>query len=358
MKKFLAVILALATVVSFAACGKDNVKTPGGEKDTVENSSNKEENNTSEKEDVKKIVSEQVQGVWVSTSDDGIDTFYTFKDAEMATYIVNSGKGANAWLSGTFTVVDKKLNFKFSGGTGYANYTYADGKLALTNATDDEIKKQTVADVMAVLTREEQASNPEAVVILADIIAEFFPDSTENTEAATKKTEAKAVIKANGEAAVEKMKIDYDKVEKLAWYLHKNMPTYTDERCYIYPYFGHRDSGETWLLVRVLYTDAQTDDGWIFFDKVVFSVDGENTTKTFSRSEIVRDNDTEVWEYADYEPDVDLLRKIASSEETIIRFQGDEKYYDHTVTDKEKAAITDVLTAYNYINTYKETVEE
>ena len=79
----------------------------------------------------------------------------------------------------------------------------------------------------------------------------------------------------------------------------------------------------------------------------------EAITKSFSNSQINRDNTSIVWETADYVAsvtDIEILRKIASSSETIIRFQGSNYSYDHTVTAKEKTAITDVLTAYEYLS--------
>ena len=45
--------------------------------------------------------------------------------------------------------------------------------------------------------------------------------------------------------------------------------------------------------------------------------------------------------------DVNILRKIVTSKETIIRFKGDSKKYDHTVSDEDKQAIRDILTAYD-----------
>ena len=41
-----------------------------------------------------------------------------------------------------------------------------------------------------------------------------------------------------------------------------------------------------------------------------------------------------------------MLQAIADSEETIIRFEGDEYYYDLYVTDKDKQMIRDTLTLY------------
>ena len=56
----------------------------------------------------------------------------------------------------------------------------------------------------------------------------------------------------------------------------------------------------------------------------------------------------DVWEGADIvasSEDLELLQKIADSKETIIRFQGD-RIYDLTVSDSDKTAIKQVLTAY------------
>lgn len=163
------------------------------------------------------------------------------------------------------------------------------------------------------------------------------------------------VIKTEGKKALEQLKTSYDKVQKITWYMHKNQPKYADTCCYIYPYIGRYDSGYAWLRVSADYTDAQTDDGWVFYDRIIFSIDGKNTVKTFNRNQITRDNDSEVWEIADFEPDADdieLLKNIAASSETIMRFQGNDKYADHVVTNKEKTAIVDVLIAYEYLTKY------
>ena len=44
-----------------------------------------------------------------------------------------------------------------------------------------------------------------------------------------------------------------------------------------------------------------------------------------------------------------MLRAIAASEETIIRFQGDTYYYDLTVSGTDKQAIETVLDAYDIL---------
>jgi len=69
----------------------------------------------------------------------------------------------------------------------------------------------------------------------------------------------------------------------------------------------------------------------------------------------IRDNDTEVWEYWDeclkYNQAMDsdqikMLKAIANSNETIVRFQGDNYHYDLYVKEADKKMIRDALALY------------
>ncbi len=115
--------------------------------------------------------------------------------------------------------------------------------------------------------------------------------------------------------------------------------------CFILPYLG-QDSTSTWL--RLVYN--YTGDDWVFFEKVLMNIDGEQRTESFNYFDIVRDNGGgRVWEYIDVEvsnSDIDWLWDIANSTETIIRFQGDDYSHDMTVSDTDKAALRDCLTVY------------
>lgn len=361
MKKILTLLLAAALGLSLAACGsspapQDPPAPPdAGETPAVPEAQPQTPAESPQAEaDYAALVPEALQGVWGDTGVQDVLSLYCFKGDGVETYVVHTGAGAASVLSGTFSVGDGRVNYDFGGSTGYARFTYENGALSLSNANNVPMTKLSAADLLEELTREEQLGNSRGVICLADLLTDYYGDCAESSAAAGKREAAAAALQAAGEAALQNLTTEYDKVQQLTWYQHKNQPQYTDTCCYIYPYIGQMDSGETWLRVALNYTDAATDAGWIFFNNVIFSIDGENTTRTFSRSEIVRDNDTEVWEIADYAPsaeDIQVLKAIASSTETIIRFQGDEYYADHTVTDREKAAITDVLTAYDFLKT-------
>ena len=224
------------------------------------------------------------------------------------------------------------------------------------NSGDVKKQKLSAADIMEYLIQEENVANLKGVICLSDLIINNYPDSDESSVAAEKKDAAISAIKSAGEEALSKMRTVYDKVVNRTWYLHKDRPEYLDTCCFIYPYFVSSEDGENLLVVELNYTDAKTNAGWVFFDQVIFSVDGENTTKHFNYNDVQRDNDDDVYEKVIFAPtstEIELLKSIANSTETIIRFQGD-KYVDHIVTDKEKAAIIDVLTAYDYFVNYSE----
>lgn len=144
-----------------------------------------------------------------------------------------------------------------------------------------------------------------------------------------------------------------DAVRNMYFYYPSNIPHnksywYTDQRCFALPYMGAQNDSY-WLRLIVNYTSRD----WVFFEKIIFSVDGKNTTKYFNYFDITRDNSGgKVWEYVDIacgESEIDLLWSIANSKKTIIRFEGDDYYRDHTINAKDKAAIKTMLTAYEHL---------
>lgn len=144
--------------------------------------------------------------------------------------------------------------------------------------------------------------------------------------------------------------INYDKVQDITWYEHKSLPKYIDIRSYVIPFLG-KSGNNYWISTRYNYTG----DDWIFWNKMTILVDGTKYYKNVGRGNTVRDNDTEVWEYYE-EPlesnvgmdnsELKMLKAIAQSDETVIRFEGDDYYYDLTVTPTDKKIISDVLALY------------
>ena len=156
----------------------------------------------------------------------------------------------------------------------------------------------------------------------------------------------KALKQEQAQALLANMRVEKDEVRGLTFYYSKTQPYYADERCYVLPYIG-QDSTHTWLCAQYHYMDY---DNWVFWTNLTFAVDDQRYYKYYNYFDVVRDNDTEVWEYVNTadvtEDDIEMFWAIANSEKTIVRFEGDEYYSDFTVSQADKDAIREVLTAY------------
>lgn len=161
-----------------------------------------------------------------------------------------------------------------------------------------------------------------------------------------------ALKKEQGQAMLSNFYHQHDQVTNIDWYYPKAYPYYTadnlwgvDIRTFVLPYMGQDAKGNIWLRLVCHYYG----DDWIFFDHVIFSIDGENQQKTFKRSEINRDHSGGyVWETADIACETserELLWNVVNSTQTITRFEGSH-IFDLTVSDTDKAAIRDVLTCF------------
>lgn len=179
-------------------------------------------------------------------------------------------------------------------------------------------------------------------------------DAAKVTNAATLESAAsqlKTLKQEEAQKLLSSMRLEEDRVRKMkfyypsAWKFYSNGSWAADIRSFVLPYLGQSET-DVWL--RLIYN--YTGDDWIFYDHVIFAVDGELYTKYFNYFDIVHDNDGgDVWEYIDTEvsdADVEMLWAIANSTETIVRFEGDDYSHDITMSAGDKQAIRDALTAY------------
>ena len=162
----------------------------------------------------------------------------------------------------------------------------------------------------------------------------------------------KELKKARGEQILANLHVDEDKVQNCTYYMSKTLSFLSDgrwisdQRCFILPYIV-RGGNSVYLRLICNYTY----DSWVFFKKIIVVADDQRYTKNFNYGDITRDNGGGlVWEYSDTEVGVDdqvMLWAIANSNETTVRFEGDDYRWDFTVTSGDKAAIRDILTAYD-----------
>ena len=187
----------------------------------------------------------------------------------------------------------------------------------------------------------------------AAILKKYFP---EDESAAEMYDTADGKIMELGAQAASTFRTKYDQVQNITWYYPSSAPEYVNTRCTVYPYIGKYDSGRLYMRMKFNYTG----DRWVFFDNIIVSIDGSNYTLPTGAGEHKRDNQGgDVWETLDmsvdesgtnYEQAIALmLPMIARSEQTIVRFQGDERQYDLTVSQADKDGILDILYGYEYL---------
>lgn len=165
-----------------------------------------------------------------------------------------------------------------------------------------------------------------------------------------------ALKKEQGEAMLANFYHQYDQVTAIDWYYPKAYPYYTadnlwgvDIRSFVLPYIGRDKNGRMWMRLVCHYYG----DDWIFFERAIFSIDGENQVKSFKRSDINRDHDGGyVWETADIAADSSeqsLMWDIVNSTQTIVRLEGN-YIHDITVSDTDKTAMREILTCFEALN--------
>lgn len=166
--------------------------------------------------------------------------------------------------------------------------------------------------------------------------------------AETLKEAQKTLVELKRDKVLSGLKKSYDKVQGITWYKSSAEPKYANSRSYVLPYIGVQNNNP-WLRLCFLYTG----DDWVFFTKLTIMVDGQKYYKLYSYYDVERDNGYgDVWEYVDIAPsesDIAMLKAIADSEETIVRFEGDNYHKDITIKDKDKKAIKEILEAYEYL---------
>ena len=157
-----------------------------------------------------------------------------------------------------------------------------------------------------------------------------------------------------GESYLKKLRKVEDRVRGISFYYASGFPYYerydywgADIRSFVLPYLGVQGNN-VWLRLVCDYTA----DDWIFFKKITFAVDDQRFYRFYNYFDVVRDNAYgDIWEYVDVDVDsndIELLHAIANSDETIVRFEGDDYYDDITIRDSDKQAIADMLLLYEY----------
>ncbi|MBE7063218.1 MAG: hypothetical protein E7390_05470 [Ruminococcaceae bacterium] len=226
--------------------------------------------------------------------------------------------------------------------------------LAELEAAEEKLDELAAAEVEGLISAigEASAENTEAYDTAKTAYDSLSKEVKERVSNASRLTEIGAQMETlrqeKAQAILATMRLNEDAVRGMNFYYPTQMPYYSDVRSFVLPYIGQSDS-KTWLCMQCHYTG----DDWVFFENITFAVDDERFYKSFNYFDLIRDNEGwKVWEIANFEAtaeDISILRAIADSTQTIVRFQGDDYNFDFTVSESDKQAIRDVLTAYDIL---------
>ena len=160
------------------------------------------------------------------------------------------------------------------------------------------------------------------------------------------------------------LKISTDTFNNMDFYYPKAMPTseakfIIDERTFVLPYIK-RVGNMCALAITINYLS----DDWLFINNFEVNVDGNIIFKSSDYTNDLnfnRDNsDGYIYEtYQDiiansWDPTVDeswlsMLREIANSQKSTIRFYGTQYYDDFVVSEKDKQSIKDILDTWDLL---------
>lgn len=105
----------------------------------------------------------------------------------------------------------------------------------------------------------------------------------------------------------------------------------------MFAYIGKEENTKPFLRLNIQYVA----DDWLFIEKFIFNVDGKTYTISSTKyGEFKRDNGSgQIWEWLDRSvgaSELKIIKAVANSKSTKVRFQGDKYYKDRTISSREK----------------------
>ncbi|AOZ96219.1 zinc ribbon domain-containing protein [Butyrivibrio hungatei] len=281
-------------------------------------------------------------------SSDGILIIQYLKDDKMDTTKLSDSKYVSYFDTATKSIIDgmaKKIdNYEIledknlEKGLGLAH------TCTIKSSSDDSIDSYTYIGTIGIKELN------TFITILMQTNDSNTSEYASNYEKIIKNT--KITKEANTTVALAPLTSQEDKISQTTFYKPASYPEYTNIRSFVLPYISVKNGVGTLHLKANYY-----GNDWVFWDTLIFAIDEERyemKIDLFDSTDTDVDGRAKVVENYDFCPledtDIKILDKIIKSKETIIRFKGNNKYYDMTITEEDKQAIKDIVTAYRNLN--------
>lgn len=150
------------------------------------------------------------------------------------------------------------------------------------------------------------------------------------------------VEKDSFDKLLRKARKDDDEFQEVSFYYDPTTVKYTNYNsihCYI-----SKAGADVNLRFRLQYNA----DDWLFIERVIFNIDGENFPYTPQKMD--RDNgDGAIWEWFDEtvgEEELIILKKLSTAKSAKVKLIGSQYHDIKTITKSQKAAIKNILMLY------------
>lgn len=156
-------------------------------------------------------------------------------------------------------------------------------------------------------------------------------------------------IQASNESIEGKYVKDKDDFSGIVFYTNKSKPRYMDDRSYIQTYFATKK--EDGMIIQRTVINYSSNE-WLFIEKVSVNIDGKIYNINIDKSDWKRDHNTRIWEWSDTASswdDIELLKKIAYSKKSTLRFYGKNYYSDMVINNSDKQSLRDSIELYKYL---------
>ena len=146
-----------------------------------------------------------------------------------------------------------------------------------------------------------------------------------------------------------KMRSNIDEIEGIKWIYDKATSQYVQKsNCYIY--LGQKDD-YTWGRLKIGFKT----DWWVFANEIIMNIDGDRIkVPGVSHSSFKHNNSSEsVWEIADFPLEGVyrlLAERISESKKTLIRFKGEDRTFDISVSQKQKDSLKRMIRLHDLFN--------
>jgi hypothetical protein len=146
--------------------------------------------------------------------------------------------------------------------------------------------------------------------------------------------------------ATNKLDKKYDDMTEVTWYHDKTSPKYVNYNGF-FAYIGTSKGSSPVLRLAIQYAA----DDWLFVKKYIIKVDGVTyTIEEKSYGEIKTDNgEGGIWEWLDRQVGIsefEVIKAVANGKDVKIRFSGKDYYKDKKITNQQKLALKNIITAY------------